>query len=84
MEATNVAIAVEDVDSSHYIVRISWHHMGIAYSITLVTLFSSSTIGQDEVEVLTFTILAAVFKANKVLKHPMPLFNHSLSRKFKL
>ncbi len=36
----------------------------------LISLSRSSTIGQDEVEEITFTILLVVFEANELINRP--------------
>ncbi len=75
---------VVDGDSSDLVMRVGWHHMVIVFVVP-ISLSRSGTIGQDEVEELTFTISTVVFKTNKGAKDST--FNHfvdlSLTRKFK-
>ena len=55
-------------------------------ALRLISLLAPDTIGQDEVEVRTFTICLVVFKANELINCSRlePLFkDHGFSWKFK-
>ena len=65
MEAINAVIEVVDVDLSDLFDCIRWNHKCMVSWKILVSLSRLGTIGQDEVEVPTFTILPVVLKANQ-------------------
>ena len=74
-----------DVDRSDPLECILWYHMGMVSWSKLISLSRSATIGQDEVEAGACTMLAVVFKSNKIVaisccKHPG---DHVLSWKLK-
>ncbi len=70
----NVAIVV-DGERSYLFDCILWHHM-IIVCVMLIFLSRPGTIGQDEVETITCTILVVVFKAHELINRPRlePLF----------
>ncbi len=50
--------------------RVGWHHMIILSFMTIISLSRSGTIGQDEVEGITFTFFISVFEANDWINRP--------------
>ncbi len=64
-KASNAVIVVVDGDRSDVVVLISWQHTGEVSLHAFVSLFTPGTIGHDEVEMLSFTVLLVVLKASK-------------------
>ncbi len=58
----------DNVDSSDPVECISWYHMSMKSWGILICLSRLGTIGQNEVEVNTCTIVIVVFKANECMK----------------
>ncbi len=76
-----VAVAV-DADRSDLLACL--YHMSIVSWMLLIALCRSGTIGQNKVQINSWTIFCAVFKAIKEINDSTPLFNHSLIWKFKI
>ncbi len=81
----NKVIAVVDVHRSYILECILGNHIVIVH-LPLISLRRPISIGQNEVETISYAVFIVVFKASKVIRHSssMHLIDLSLGWKLKL